>query len=264
MRSQTFSKQAWIPILLFLILIIVLFAPVNAYADGTVSLKLETALVQPGSVVQVPIIIESNPGLASMKITVKYDDTVLTLTDVTFPKNNGTYSSAPEPYTANQIINFVSPLSAFTNTGNFASLTFSVNQDVELNTISNILIEYEEDDVFDMDLDNIPVACVNGAIYVLEDGQGTITVLPSTLSAITEESFMDTAFYYVVLPETTTTIESRAFADCMNLKYIYIPENTTAIADDAFLNVTNLTILGKDGSYAQSYASGKGFAFKAQ
>ena len=62
MISQSFSKRAWMPISLVLILMIVLFAPVNAYADGTVSLKLETALVQPGSVVQVPVIIESNPG----------------------------------------------------------------------------------------------------------------------------------------------------------------------------------------------------------
>ena len=264
MISQSFSKRAWMPISLVLILMIVLFAPVNAYADGTVSLKLETALVQPGSVVQVPVIIESNPGLASMKIMVKYDDTVLTLTDVTFPKNTGTYSSVPEPYTANQIINIVSPLSAFTKTGNFAYLTFSVNQDVELNTVSNILIEYEEDDVFDMDLENIPVACVNGAICVSEGDQENIALLPSALSTITEESFMDTAFYYVVLPETTTTIESKAFANCKNLEYIYIPETTTSIAEDAFQNVTNLTILGKDGSYAQFFASRKGFAFQAQ
>lgn len=236
----------------------------NAFGENLVSLKLETASVQPGSEVQVPIIVDRNTGLSSLKFLIKYDDSVLTLTNVTFPKNTGTYSSVPQPYGANQIINFVSPYSAFTNTGIYATLIFTVNQDAELNKVSNIIIEHEENDIFDMNFNNVPLVSVNGAIYVSYGSQESIAVLPSKLTIIKEESFMNTSFYYVVLPETTSEIESKAFADCKKLEYIYIPENTTKIAEDAFLNVANLTIYGKDGSYAEFFANTRGYAFQSQ
>ena len=264
MITNTINKRlSWL-MLLLLIAVCIFFAPTYAYADGTVSLKLDTATVQPGSDVQIPIIIENNTGLSSLKFLVKYDDTVLTLTNVTFPKNSGTYSSVPQPYSANQIINFVSPLSAFTKTGTFATLSFSVKQNADLNTISNIQIEYEEDDIFDMNFSTVSFVSVNGAIYVSDGSQESMAVLPSALTIIAEESFMNTSFYYVVLPETTVTIGSKAFADCENLQYIYIPETTTTIADDAFLNVENLTVYGKNGSYAQTFASQKGYTFQAK
>lgn len=264
MKSQSINKRACKPIIWLLVAMSLLFVPASALAENAISLKLETASVLPGSEVQVPIIIEKNTGLSSLKFSIKYDDTVLTLTNVVFPKNTGTYSCVPEPYGSNQIINFVSPLAAFTKTGTLATLTFSVNQNAELNAVSNILIEYEEDDIFDSNFNTVPFVTVDGGIYVTDGSQQSMAVLPSALSMIEEEAFINTSFYYVVLPETTTSIGSKAFANCSNLKYIYIPSKTTSIADDAFLNVTGLTIYGKSGSYAQTFANRKGYTFQVQ
>ena len=264
MKSKAYNRRFRWPLLWLLVLISLFLIPSAAFAENGVALKLETASVQPGSEVQVPIVIEKNTGLSSLKFLVKYDDTVLTLSNVTFPRNSGTYSSVPQPYGASQVINFVSPLSNFTKTGTFATLTFSVNQNAELNKTINITIQHEEEDIFDSNFDEVPFVAVNGAIYVSEGSQGSMTMLPAALTVISEEAFMNTDFYYVVLPDTTTAIESKAFADSGNLKYIYIPESTTSIADDAFLNVSGLTIYGKSGSYAESYASRKGFTFQAQ
>ena len=86
-------------------------------------------------------------------------------------------------------------------------------------------------------------------------------ILPAALTTIEEEAFMNAAFTYTVLPETCTTIGSRAFAYCPNLKHIYIPEATIAIATDAFEGVTGLIIHGADGSWAEFYAGKRGFAF---
>ena len=63
------------------------------------------------------------------------------------------------------------------------------------------------------------------------------------------------------LSEKTTSIGSRAFADCPNLTYIYIPAATKAIAADAFAGVNSLTILGASGSYAETFAGLKHFTF---
>jgi hypothetical protein len=264
MRQKTCSKKAYRPMLWLLVLISIFFIPTVSLADNSVSLKLESASVEPGSEVQVPIIIEKNAGIASLKFSVAYDQNVLTLTNVKFPKNTGTYSCAPEPFGTNQVINFVSPLSAFTKTGTFATLTFTVNEDAALNKASSITIDYDEDDIFDAEFNEVPFVALSGAIYVSEESPESMAVLPSTLTRIEEESFMNTSFYYVVLPETTTEIGSKAFAYCPNLQFIYIPEATTQIADNAFLNVTNLTIYGKAGSYAETYANMKGYDFEAQ
>ena len=264
MKLQTSNRLGFRPLIWVVVLMSLFLIPAYASAEKAVSLKLETSSVQPGSEVQVPIIIERNTGVSSLKFLVKYDDTVLTLKNVVFPKNNGTYSSVPQPYATNQVINFVSPLSAFTKTGLFATLTFSVNMDAESNKMSNIYIEHEEDDIFDSDFNNVPLMSFNGAIYVSDGSQDSLAILPSALTTIAEESFMNTSFYYVVLPETTAEIASKAFANCSQLRYIYIPESTTRIADDAFLNAKNLTIYGKTGSYAEFYANKKGYTFENQ
>ena len=67
----------------------------------------------------------------------------------------------------------------------------------------------------------------------------------------------------VSVADSVVSIGSYCFADCPNLKYTYIPAATTEIAADAFENVTGLTILGKTGSTAESYAQNHGCSFIA-
>lgn len=264
MSSRIIDNSVSRHILCLLVLISVLTIPTVTVAENGVMLQIGTTSAQPGMSVEVPISIENNAGISSLRFVIKYDNTVLTLTNISFPKNTGTYSSVPQPYTENQTVNFVSPLSAFSKTGLFATLTFSVNENAEANITSNILVEYDEDNIFDMNFNNVPFVTSIGSIYVSDGGEVDMTVLPAELTTISEEAFMNTSFYYVIVPEMTTTIGSKAFANCSNLKYIYIPERTNQIADDAFLNVTGLTIYGKTGSYAETYAGRKGYAFQPQ
>ena len=86
-------------------------------------------------------------------------------------------------------------------------------------------------------------------------------ILPSALTTIGEEAFTGGAFSFVKLSENTTTIGHLAFADCPNLKYIYIPKATTSIDRYAFAEMNGLTILGKTGSTAETYAQQRGFDF---
>ena len=262
--SSYLKRNRSLVLWLLLMAISLLLIPTVSCADNTVSLKVEVVSAEPGAEVNVPITILSNSGLASLKFQVVYDDSVLTLNDITFPRRTGTYTSAPEPYSANQTINFVSPLSLFTETGTFANLSFSVDENAELDSNSVITIVFDEDDIFDMVFNYVPLVASDGTVRITDNTQGSMAVLPQTVTVIEEEAFMNTSFYYVVLPETVTTIGSNAFANCTNLKYIYIPESTTRIADNAFLNVTGLTIYGKSGSYAEFFANKNGYIFQEQ
>lgn len=64
-----------------------------------------------------------------------------------------------------------------------------------------------------------------------------------------------------VIPDSVTSIASGAFSDCAGLTAIRIPENVTAIAYDAFASGSDLTIYGKKGSRAETYANANGFTF---
>lgn len=264
MSNKNYRKKRYLPFLCLIMLMLFCLFPSYSFAAGGMSLKAGTVSAQPGSEVNVPINIEVNPGIASLKFSVKYDNTYLTLTNVTFPKNTGTYSSVPEPYSANQIINFVSPLASFNKTGLFATLTFTVSEDAELDRMEDITIEFGEDDVFDMNFNNVPLSVSKGCVHISDGSVEDITTLPASLVTIDAEAFMNTSFSYVELPETVTAIESKAFANCSNLRYIYIPENTERIAGDAFLNDSNLIILGKAGSYAETFANKNGFVFQTK
>lgn len=86
-------------------------------------------------------------------------------------------------------------------------------------------------------------------------------ILPAATEIIEESAFEGSGFSYVQLPETTKSIRSKAFAECKNLRFIYIPDSVSSIAADAFTGVNDLTIIGEDNSYAESYANRYGYDF---
>lgn len=100
----------------------------------------------------------------------------------------------------------------------------------------------------------------NATVYY---GASPDLILPEGLITIGPEAFRGGAFTYVRLSENTKTISRNAFADCPNLRYIYIPEATKSISAMAFGSMTGLTIYGKAGSAAETFANQKGFTFIA-
>ena len=85
-------------------------------------------------------------------------------------------------------------------------------------------------------------------------------VLPNDLTLVGADAFSG-SFVYAKLPDMPVTIGPRAFARCPNLAYIHIPAQVTNISPDAFDGLSDLTILGIDGSAADSFAREHGFRF---
>ena len=88
-------------------------------------------------------------------------------------------------------------------------------------------------------------------------------ILPAALTTIEDEAFTGGAFTYVKLPDKAVSIGWHAFADCPNLAFIYIPALTTQIDEEAFGTMQSLTILGKTGTTAETYAQNHHFTFIA-
>ena len=77
--------------------------------------------------------------------------------------------------------------------------------------------------------------------------------LPAQLGEIEVEAFEGVFARTVVIPDGTTSIGSRAFANCVNLKYVEIPDSVTSIAGDAFAG-SDVTFICNTGSPAYAYA----------
>ena len=67
----------------------------------------------------------------------------------------------------------------------------------------------------------------------------------------------------VTIPDSVTNIGEEAFRNCTGLTEIVIPESVGFIQDNAFSGCNNVTIFGKNGSYAQTYADANQLNFKA-
>ena len=86
-------------------------------------------------------------------------------------------------------------------------------------------------------------------------------VLPQSLTIIGEEAFAGIAAERVDVTENVVSIESRAFADCGNLREIIIPSTVLSIDDHALSGCDNVTIYGTKGTEAERFANAAGFAF---
>lgn len=113
-----------------------------------------------------------------------------------------------------------------------------------INIGENLFAECTTLSKIDVDDTNINYSSENGVLYNKE--KTTLICYPVNKSDVR----------YQVL-NTMTTIDSKAFENCSNLKEIIIPNNITNIAEDAFNN-EELTIYCTSTSYAKQYATEQG------
>lgn len=105
----------------------------------------------------------------------------------------------------------------------------------------------KQEPVFKMK-DSVLISCeLNGC---------TAVTIPAGVKIIGKMCFTSTDVEEVILPEEIKCIESKAFADCFNLKKINFPEGLETVKDRTFMNCGSLvevilpTTLTKIGDYA--------------
>ena len=88
--------------------------------------------------------------------------------------------------------------------------------------------------------------------------------IPGSVESIGDNAFESSSLTSLSLPESVTSIGDEAFSMCYSLKCIAIPESVTFIGANAFESCRDLTIYGKEGSYAQTYASENHISFSTE
>ena len=114
-----------------------------------------------GKYADVVISVINNPGIASLKFDVNFDDEKLKLVSVNFDSSWGDYITAPTPYKNPQTINMISPFENIEANGKLAVLRFELLDD----TIEEkIIIKCDESNIFDSDFNDVEFETIDGKI----------------------------------------------------------------------------------------------------
>ena len=116
--------------------------------------------------VEIAIKVLNNPGIASVKLKVAYDDTKLTLKNISYNNEWGGQFQQPQNYNSPATMLWINGTANYTVTDStFATLSFDVLADAEPGN-SPITITYSPDDVYGIDEENVAFAIVNGGINI--------------------------------------------------------------------------------------------------
>ena len=259
------------------LLIAVCMLPLAALAlENDAVIRVNGGIAAPGETVEVTIALENNPGLASAKLLVEFDTSVLTLKAVEDAGVLGTQVHKPElvnPYQLNWANDTATE--NYTYNGTVVTLTFQVADDaLEGDTPITVSYDYDNYEIIDYNMKPVRFDVANGVVTVGEVPATDISLFEYSLSgteltiteyigeeakvvigesyeiggteytvvAIGEEAFAENEIIEsLALPSTLKEIEDYAFYLCENLKKVTFSEGLETIGADAFDGCASLT-----------------------
>ena len=217
---------------------------------GTVSINSETGELVPaitvssltadtGSTVEVPIIMENNPGVAAVSLDVTYDNTKLSLVSVEDGKILGTstFLSGKDltmvPYTLNW-----DDLSSENNTGNgtLAVLTFKVLDSDATDT--SIKVSVNQKSTFNVDFEDVVFETHEGLITINKSSQDSTTTSTSTTTTTSDTTTTSTT---TTTSDTTTTSTTTTTSDTTTTSTTTTSDTTTTSTTTTTSDTTTTT-----------------------
>ena len=119
-----------------------------------------------GDTVQIPISVVNNPGIASIVIQASYDESILTLSEVSFNDEIKGNTMISQTLTSPIELRWLVGISEVQGDFMFATLTFEVSNTALSNDETSIIVTYSEDEVYNLAEENIPFNIVNGKIVI--------------------------------------------------------------------------------------------------
>lgn len=158
--------------LLILLTLMLCFAGVEASAEGF-NLVIDSKTANSGETIEINATFENNPGLIGAVFSLEYDKTRLELTNATDGGilEGGTFSKTFDTYPYKMVWNSASH-EDFTDNGTVVTFTFKVLETAQSGD-AFINISYDEDDVFNVDMDNVALNIQQGKITVTGDSEVT-------------------------------------------------------------------------------------------
>ncbi|MBQ0037935.1 MAG: bacterial Ig-like domain-containing protein [Clostridiales bacterium] len=129
-------------------------------------ITVDDLTVTAGEKFSVPIKLSNNPGIASLKLKVDYDSSLMTLDGVTYNSSMGGNSQAPQKLTSPVTLNWYNGAANYTGNCTFATLTFTALDTLTESKTTNLSITYTDNDVYDITEENLGLTINVGEIVI--------------------------------------------------------------------------------------------------
>ncbi len=171
-------KKKFIPILLVIMMLISIL-PVHA-VEAEPTFVVDSVVTEAGETVDVTISVKNNPGIASIKLSVTYDDS-LTLNSITYNSTIGGMSQQPQTKDSPVTLNWFNGSADSHGDWVFATLSFTVNDNATIGDY-DVTVTYEADNVYNIAEENVTFAIENGKVEVICGHNNTTNVaeIPAT------------------------------------------------------------------------------------
>ena len=225
----------------------------TAFAEGlSGAAHIDQITAQVGQVVEIPLVIDENPGISGALFTIIYDEG-LVLNDI---RSGNALSSLTMTKSGKVVDNSFKILwdgpEDDSSTGTIAVLSFICPSN---EGIYDIKMVHATEDVLDDMMNPVSIITTNGNISVSGVDHNAVLKLPSELTKIEEEAFVGVTVPVLDLRGTKIVeIQNKAFSNCVNLNDIYLPANVKSIAENAFEGCSDIVIHCYQGTYAETYA----------
>lgn len=168
------TKKRVLALFLALLMAVGVF-PMGALAVAPrMTLRAESVSASAGAEVKVKLLLEENPGVASIGLTLAYDN-ILTLKSVEFnPELGGSTQLSPTLNSPAKLIWVNSAVNFTTPNATFATLTFQVSESAQDNAVANLTISHDPEDIYNIGYENITLNVVNGSVTVFPCKPGDI------------------------------------------------------------------------------------------
>ena len=145
--------------------------PLSASAENDPVFAAGNAEANPGDTIEIPILIENNPGIVAFSVSISYNRNVLTLQDASadgsvFPAEGITFGGSYDTDSFNIIWFDGTSTENYTLSGTIATLTFLVKEDAPIGD-SVISVSYQSSSVVDVNLQDVAFSTRNGAVTVV-------------------------------------------------------------------------------------------------
>lgn len=173
------------------------------YASGT-TLKIDDVSCSPNELINVPITISSNTGIAGAVIKISYDNN---LELVAVNRGNAFSSLAytpPAKLTSNPITLLWDGMEADDSNGVIATLQFRAPNNAG---VYNISASYDVGGIYDGDMEDINVVIDNGAISVKNENSISVSVVDKVFIELTTENSFDGTVYIALYDHNDVLLE---------------------------------------------------------
>lgn len=139
------------------------------------TITIDNATVKPGDTFEVPVKLSNNPGIASLKLKIEYDSSLLTLDKVEYNSAMGGSSQAPQKLASPLTLNWYDGSKNYNGDCTFATLTFTATSTLTESTTASFTITYDDNNIYNILEENLGLILNIGDITIKDEQTVSVT-----------------------------------------------------------------------------------------